>query len=111
MQLTTIEQLKQVKMGDTLFLINPFGNTNQRKINICAFGVKKVGGDKFGGENLNSERVRVIYFADLLRGCKYIYTQIPEANSKLAEVRGGLHSEEVRDYHELCGYSYLSNQH
>ncbi len=99
MQLTTIKQLEEVKPNDTLFLINPYGNGNQSKINICAFGVTEVGGEKFDGEDLNCDFATSNHFCDLLSGCKYVYTELLEANDKLKEIQAGLHTEEVDKHH------------
>jgi len=100
MQLTTIEQLKKVKPNDTLFLINPFGNSNQAEIKVCAFGVRQVNEQSFDGEDLNQDSPTYNHFNDMIRGCKYVYTELLEANDKLKEIQGGLHQQEVSDHHE-----------
>lgn len=117
MQLTTIEELQNVKVNDTLFLINPFGNGDQSKVSIEAFTVSEVLQGKFNGRSqfltLDIDYNISQCFGDLISRCKYVYTTLNEANNKLAEVRKGLHTEEVADHHEACErmFNHFNNYH
>lgn len=106
MQLTTIEQLKNVKINDTLFLINPFGNGNQSKVRIEAFTVQKVNDEHFDGRKqfvgLDCDFMDINFFASMLCHCKYVYTQLNEANEQLNKVRAGIHAEAVKKHHDSC---------
>lgn len=106
MQITTLEQLSEVKVNHTLFLINPFGNGDQSKVSINAFTVGKVNKETFDGRSqflsLGIDREDHQYFLTILGRCKYIYTKLNEANNKLDEVRNGLHHHEVKEHHDSC---------
>ena len=119
MKITTIEQLKEVKIGDVLFLINPFSNGNQEKVLLEKFTVQGVYADKFNGrrelKEIHVDRVSDNHFSDMLSGCKYAYTVEGEALEKLKDVRKGLHSHEVNYHHESCTRdfdrsAFLTNQ-
>jgi hypothetical protein len=107
MQLTTIEQLKEVKPLDTLFLINAFSNTSQGDVNISAFNVLEVKSDRFNGRGIVGSESDLIgsgsdskFFGDLLNQGHYVYTDALEASEKLKEVRDGLHEVEVKKHHD-----------
>ena len=106
MQITTLEQLEEVRVNHTLFLINPFGNGDQSKVEIEKFTVHAVWAGKFTGriefKKLSIDRVSDAHFTDILSGCKYVYTLESEAESKLKEIHKGLHSEEVKSHHDSC---------
>jgi hypothetical protein len=101
MQLTTIEQLTQVQVSGVLFLINPFSNGDQRGVNITIITISKVEKDHFETHthwvNPNCE-----FFGDMLRPFKYVYTTLEEAESKLEEVRSGIHKYDVKKHHNSC---------
>jgi hypothetical protein len=97
MQLTTIDQLKEVKPGDILFLINCFGRRDQSKVEVQKFLVGEVKEHFYKGcspsqisEALWDSEQR---FTDLLMDCKYVYTELGEAESMLRNVRAGLHAD------------------
>jgi hypothetical protein len=106
MQLTTVKELKQVQAGESLFLINPFGDGDQSRVKIKKIIVESVEFDRFVTLNVDSEwldhdSLDHEFFTDLLsRGCKYVYTDFSEAESKLAEVRTGIHAQEVKNHHD-----------
>ena len=106
MQITTFEQLTKTKAGETLFLINPFGQGDQSQVCVEFFEVESIDGEKFDG------RIRFFgkdidyrsshFFSDMLGRCKYAFTTKEEAEEKLIEVRAGLHQEEVKEHHDWC---------
>lgn len=112
MQITTLEQLAEVEVNDTLFLINPFGNGSQSEISINAFTVSKINKETFDGRSqfltLDIDRDDHEYFSTILGRCKYVYTELSEANSKLNEVHEGLHACTVKEHHDSCREVYHS---
>jgi len=106
MQITTLEQLDQVRPNHTLFLINPFGNGNQANVQIEKFTVHAVWANKFTGrgefKKLSIDQVSDKHFTDMLSGCKYVYTLESEAESKLKDIHKGLHNDEVKSHHDSC---------
>ena len=110
MQITTLEQLSKVEVNHTLFLINPFGNSNQSKVEIAKFTVHAVCSDKLVGrkefKRLGIDRVSDAHFIDLLSRCKYVYKLESEAETKLKEIHKGLHAFEVADHHSSCRESW-----
>lgn len=102
MEITTFEQLEEVRVKHELFLINPFSNGNQSKVNIEQITILSIHhDDRFTG------RARDYYFTDMLSNCKYVFTLQSEAESKLNEVRKGLHADEVKEHHD----SYREMEH
>lgn len=106
MQLTTIEQLKNVQVNDTLFLINPFGNDNQSNVCIEAFTVHDIDEEKFNGRSQfigsDCDHLDVNFFVSMLGRCKSVYTQLSEANEQLDRVHKGLHAATVKAHHDSC---------
>ena len=106
MQLTTVEQLVKVKVGEKLFLINPFGNKNQSKVEIETFTVGQLCDGFFKGRvqylNLGIDYMSKNYIGDMLSRCKYVFTDLSEANAKLKDVRGGIHADTVGEHHDWC---------
>ena len=106
MRLETIDQLKKVKKGNTLFLINPYRNRSQARVEIQVFTVMQIDGlwvkgktDLISGDFESYSRD---HFHDWLDSNKYVYNQLSEAADKLKEVRNGLHKVEVKKHHDLC---------
>ena len=106
MQITTLEQLAKVEVNHTLFLINPFGMGDQSKVSINAFTVSKINKETFDGRSqfltLDIDREGHEYFSTMLGRCKYVYTELSEANSKLDEIHKGLHAHTVKEHHDNC---------
>jgi hypothetical protein len=105
MKLTTIDQLKEVKPGDTLFLINCFGWRDQEKVEVQRFLVIQVNEDFYSGCS-QSQISGGLWasdqcFTDLLMDCKYAYTELVEAESMLLDVRAGLHADKVKAHADL----------
>ncbi len=112
MQITTIEQLKEVKTNDTLFLINPFGCRDQSKVSIEAFTVQKLNEGVFTGRKqffvLDIDYVSDNHLGDMIGRCKYVYTSLSEANEKLNEIHKGIHSAEVKEHADFCDEAFAS---
>tara|TARA_R110000851_G_scaffold268804_1_gene421528 strand:+ start:289 stop:615 length:327 start_codon:yes stop_codon:yes gene_type:complete len=107
MQLTTIEQLKEVKENDLLFLINPFSNGNQQEIKTSAFYVTQVKDRLLAGRSLSSGTEKINHFADMIRDCKYVFTELAEADDKLKEIHAGLHEIEVKKHHNKVSAAHF----
>ena len=115
MQITTLEQLAESKVGDTLFLINPFGMGNQALVPLEEFTISEVNQKSFAGgsvmKSLDIDGPREHYFSDMILSPNYIFTSWSEAKEKLVEVHGGIHSVEVKSHHDSCReafkYSYM----
>ena len=105
MQLTTIGQLKEVKLGDSLFLINCFASRDQSKVEVQSFLVGEVNKDFYKGYSQSQIsgglRASEQCFTDLLMDCKYVYTELAEAESMLLDVRAGLHADKVKAHADL----------
>ena len=106
MRLTTVEQLKEVEAGSTLFLINPLGQGDQSRVSIEMFTISEVDDERFEGRkrflSLDIDSIGRHFFTDMLSSCKYVYTELAEADSTLVEVRAGIHKEAVGAHHASC---------
>ena len=103
MRITTLKQLKSVKPSETLWLINPYGNGDQSRVTCIEFKIKNVNEDFFSGlikHDICESYERKKYFSDLLQGCKYVFTNLMDSNKALADIKGGLHHDEVKAHHD-----------
>ena len=102
MQLRNKGELLLVPVGSHLYLINSFSKTDQALVRVDTLKITKVNVDHF-----RDTYDIPYYFSDMLRECKYVFTEEAEALARLAIVRGGLHASTVAkhraDCERLCG--------
>lgn len=121
MQITDIEQLKQVNFGTILYLINPYGwpcyeqdLVEIEEFKVGCLSLEDLSPKKDGsylawfftsgeGFNKNYESLR-----DLLSGDKYVFTTEEEALEALGRVRSGIYSIIVKNHHTQTEKNFSS---
>jgi len=121
-QLTTEQQILALPLGTQLHLINPFGcgYKIQHKIEIQTITIDRI---EFINnyyviysminnfpDKMEKYRIESNYIFSILSGCKFVFTDLQGAQSKLLEVHEGLCINEVKQHHDSCKdeYQHLS---
>ena len=117
-QLTNEKEILTLPLGTQLHLINPYGcgYKIQNLIEIQTITIDRIAlldKDYVIYSMINNfpdktekYRVQISFICDLLSGCKFVFTDLQGAQSKLLEVHNGLCINEVKQHHGSCKEEY-----